>query len=86
MSNNNVETIGFRRENYPEVLAIANELADLEDRSPHDSIRKLILEAGREKIDKLRSKRAKELGIPAVENSSSVNGKEQDTDSSAQSQ
>ncbi len=55
MSNNNVETIGFRKENYPEILIIANELADLEDRSPHDSIRKLILEAGREKIDKIRS-------------------------------
>ncbi len=55
MSNNNVETIGFRKENYPKVLTIANELAGMEDRSPHDSIRKLILEAGREKIDKLRS-------------------------------
>lgn len=55
MSNNNVESIGFRRENYSKVLTIANELADLEDRSPHDSIRKLILEAGREKIDKIRS-------------------------------
>ena len=72
MSNNNVETIGFRRENYPEVLTIANGLADLEDRSPHDSIRKLILEAGREKIDKLRS----ENPTP----------KDKDTDSSTQSQ
>ncbi len=72
MSNNNVETIGFRRENYPEVLTIANELADLEDRSPHDSVRKLILEAGREKIDKLRS----ENPTP----------KEQDTDSNETSQ
>ena len=55
MSNNNVESIGFRRENYPKVLKVANELADLEDRKPHDSISKLILEAGQEKIDKLRS-------------------------------
>ena len=37
-------------------------------------------------INFLCSERAKELGIPAVENSSSVNGKEQDTDSSPESQ
>jgi len=72
MSNNNVESIGFRRENYPKVLKVANELADVEKRKPHDSIRWLILEAGREKIDKIRS----ENPTP----------KEQDTDSSTQSQ
>ncbi len=80
MSNNNVESIGFRRENYPNVLAVANELADLENRKPHDSISNLILEAGRTKIAKIRSERAKELGIPAiVEPPSSVEGTEHNT-------
>lgn len=94
MPKSNVETIGFRKENYPKVLAVANELADVLDRSAHDSIRKLILGAGRAKINKLRSERAKELGIPAVqeqaapvgEGPSSIEGKEQDTESSPESQ
>ena len=55
MVNNKVDTVGFRKENYPEVLNVANELAELEQRRPHDSIRLLILEAGRTKIEKLKA-------------------------------
>ena len=55
MSNNQVDSIGFRKENYPNVLDVANELAELEQRKPHDSIRLLILEAGRAKISQLKS-------------------------------
>ncbi len=57
MANNKVDTVGFRKENYPEVLNVANELAELEQRRPHDSIRLLILEAGKAKIQQLKSLR-----------------------------
>ena len=55
MSNNNnkVDSIGFRKENYPGVIEVANRLAELEQRKPHDSIRLLILEEGKAKISKL---------------------------------
>ncbi len=55
MSNNKVDTVGFKKENYPDVLKVANKLAELEQRRPHDSIRLLILEAGRAKIARLQS-------------------------------
>jgi len=53
MANNKIDSIGFRKENYPDVLEVANRLAELERRKPHDSVRLLILEAGKEKISKL---------------------------------
>lgn len=86
MPKSNVETIGFKKENYPKVIDVANELADLENRKPHDSISNLILEVGRTKIAKIRSERAKELGIPAVEPPSSVEGTEHNTQSLPESQ
>ena len=55
MANGKVDTVGFKKENYPDVLEVANELAKLEQRKPHDSIRILILEAGKTKIEKLKS-------------------------------
>lgn len=51
-----VTTIQFREEIYPEVLRITNELAQLDNRKPHDSIRILIEEAGQKKIDRLKKK------------------------------
>ena len=53
MANDKVDTIGFRKENYPDVIVIANRLAELEQRRPHDSIRLLILEEGKNKISRL---------------------------------
>lgn len=55
MANSKVDTVGFKKENYPDVLEVANELAKLEQRRPHDSIRILILEAGKAKIEKLKA-------------------------------
>lgn len=55
MSQEQISTIQFREENYPKVIQIANELAELEDRKPHDSIRLLIEEEGRKKIDRLKT-------------------------------
>ncbi len=52
---NKIQQLTFHRDSYPDVLEVTDDLAALEQRKPHDSIRKLILEAGREKIDKLRS-------------------------------
>jgi len=44
------EYLSFCKIYDPELLEIANKLAKLEHRTPHDSIRWLILEAGRSKI------------------------------------
>ena len=54
MANSKVDTISFKKENYSDVLEVANELAELEQRKPHDSIRLLILEAGKARIAKLQ--------------------------------
>lgn len=59
MSNDEVDSIGFRKQNYPDVLEVANELAELERRKAHDSIRLLILEEGRKKIERLKAEKAK---------------------------
>ncbi len=50
-----VSTLQFREENYPEVVRIANELAEAEDRKPHDSLRILVEEEGQKKIDRLKA-------------------------------
>ncbi len=78
MSNNKVDSIGFRKENYPDVLAVANELAELDQRKAHDSIRLLVLEAGRAKIEKLKTLRD--------ENHPSVNNDSQTTQLDSESQ
>ncbi|KKN77247.1 hypothetical protein LCGC14_0362250 [marine sediment metagenome] len=70
--NNKIQQLTFNRDSYSDVLEVTDELAALEQRKPHDSIRLLILEAGRAKIDKLRS------GNPTPEN--------KDTDSQSGSQ
>ena len=56
---NEIDTLGFRKKDYPDVLKVANELAELEDRKPHDSVRLLILEAGRAKIARLKQQAIK---------------------------
>ena len=49
-----VKTITFYDGNYPEVLRIANQLGELEKRRPHDSIKRLILDCGKERIRNLK--------------------------------
>ena len=51
-----VRTITFFDKAYPEVIKIANELGELEQRRPHDSIQRLILECGKKKVDDLKQK------------------------------
>jgi len=54
MSNNGIKYINYNEQEDKDVLEVANELARLEQRKPHDSIRLLILEAGKAKITRLR--------------------------------
>ena len=54
MSNEYIKAMAFREENYPEVVRIGNELAALERRSAHDSLKLLITEEGQKKIDRLK--------------------------------
>ncbi len=49
-----VRTITFFDESYPEVIKIANELGELEQRRPHDSIKMLIIECGKKKVSDLK--------------------------------
>ena len=56
---NTITIIQFRNEQYPEVVRIGNELADLEERKPHDSIKRLIEEEGQKKIDRLKAEKEK---------------------------
>jgi len=53
MTHKQVSHIRFDKQNYLDVLDVINELAELEQRKPHDTARRLILEAGREKITKV---------------------------------
>ena len=55
MANQKIENLVFSKLNYPDVLEVANRLAELEQRKPHDSIRLLILEAGKSKITQLEA-------------------------------
>lgn len=52
-----ISNIILSEENYPEVVRVANELAELEERKPHDSIKRLIEEEGQKKIDRLQAER-----------------------------
>lgn len=51
MANNKYINFSFQQD--PEVLEVANRLAELEQRKLHDSIRLLILENGKSRIAKL---------------------------------
>ena len=58
MSNDKfVSTLSFHDTKYPEVVRVANELAEAEDRKPHDSIRVLVVEEGQKKIDRLKAEK-----------------------------
>jgi len=49
-----ITQLNFNKASYPDVLEVINTLAELEKRKPHNSARLLILEAGKEKIHRLR--------------------------------
>lgn len=52
-----ISTIYFDKDQYPDVIGIINDLAELEDRRPHDSAKRLILEAGRNRIEAIKKNR-----------------------------
>lgn len=61
---NDITQLTFNKDAYPDVLEVINTLAELEDRKPHDSARRLIVDAG--------NKRIKELSAPSSDNPQSV--------------
>lgn len=58
-----IENLKFQKSKYPKVLHIVNRLAELEQRRPHDTAKRLILEFGEIKIAEILSK--KSLSQPA---------------------
>ena len=52
---NKVKSLCFTNERYPEVVRIINEIAELEDRFPHDAAKRLIIEAGEKRIKELEN-------------------------------
>lgn len=60
MNEEHIISLQFRKENYPEVVQIANELATLENRKPHDSVKILIEDEGRKKIERLKAEQSSE--------------------------
>lgn len=59
--NDKVKSLNFTEQQDPDVLEVANEIAELDKRKPHDSIRLLILEAGKSKIAQLLLKSKENL-------------------------
>ena len=56
-------TIFITEENHPEVIRIANELADLDDRDATNAIRKLVLDNGPAKIERLKAEKAQKTRL-----------------------
>jgi len=50
-----IKQLTFHSDNYPDVLDVISELAELEDRKPHDSAKRLIIEAGKSRIAELKA-------------------------------
>lgn len=61
MANHKVENLKFSKTTYPHVIKVANKLAKLEQRAPHNAVRLLIIEAGRAKIAYLQKNQGKNL-------------------------
>ena len=55
MANNQIANLRFNKDNNSDVLDVINELAELEERKPHDTARRLILEAGKQRIAELKA-------------------------------
>ena len=52
-----VSSIVFQKENYPEVVRIANELAELQNRRPHDAMKIFIEREGQKEIHRLKAEK-----------------------------
>ncbi len=55
MAKDAIKQLTFNRDAYPDVLEVIDRLAELEERTPHDSAKRLILEAGNTKIKELEA-------------------------------
>jgi nitrate/TMAO reductase-like tetraheme cytochrome c subunit len=51
---NDIKVLNYTQDNNPDLLAVANELARLERRKPHDAIRLLILRNGKARIAQIQ--------------------------------
>ena len=59
-----ITTLNFRHEYDPEVLDTINKLSELEERKPHDSAKRLIVEEGNKRIKELESVRNDSPSLP----------------------
>lgn len=50
-----VRSITFTSQKYPEIIAIVNRLANLLDRKPHDTAKRLLLECGQRQINEIEA-------------------------------
>jgi len=53
--NDKIKYLNFNQDNNSDILDVLNELAELEQRKPHDTARRLILEAGKQRIAELKA-------------------------------
>ena len=60
MANNQIANLRFKKDDNSDVLDVINELAELEQRKPHDTARRLILETGKQRIAELKAARQAE--------------------------
>lgn len=49
-----ITSLHFKITTNPEIIEMINELAELEKRKPHDTAKRLLLEAGKNKIELLK--------------------------------
>lgn len=49
-----VKFLQISKETDPEVMQVINDLANLEGRKPHDTAKRLILQAGKARIEQIR--------------------------------
>ncbi len=69
----NYINLNYQNETDREALEVINKLSELEDRKPHDSLRRLILEAGNNKIKELQSLRGNKCSSDDSNNSTNTN-------------
>lgn len=58
-----IKRLSFDIDKYPDVVSVANELAVLESRKPHDVIHRLVTIDGRAKIERLKNSTSQIVGV-----------------------
>lgn len=72
------DSIGFRKENYPEVLKVVNELAEVAERKPQNATQLLILKYGPIETKRLRDFRDSTNSSVQTDNTTKNNTKSQE--------